>query len=141
MWYRVDSCPIRDREAFTLIAIVAIALLNACASHSRSCPILSDANQLDAHVGEIVILHGIVTNTKIPTIIGVDVASVDPDLRGQPAEATGLLLRWVVTPSDLQMAQDHPGLTTADRGPGVFYRLADPHSNEAVPVRPLSRDR
>ncbi len=141
MWYRVFSYPIRDCEAFTWIAIVAISLLNACASHSRSCPTLTDASQLDAHVGEVVILHGNVTNTKIPTIIGVDVESVNPDLRGQPAEATGLLLRWVVTPSDLQKEQDHPELMSANRGPGVFYRLADPHSNETAPVRPLLRDR
>lgn len=130
-----------ERAAVASAAIVAALLFSACASRNHRCPVLTDASQLDAHVGEIVILRGIVTNTKIPTITGVDVTSDDPDLRGRPAETTGLLWRWVVTEEDLREEQADPGPTSANRGPGVFYRLVDPHSNQTVQARPISANR
>ena len=93
--------------------------------------VLTDYAELDAHVGELVTVRGEVSNSKIPTILGVDVQSSDPDLRGQQAEATGVLQRSVVTPESLERVD------FAHRGPGVFYRLKDQDSDYAAPVRPV----
>lgn len=85
------------------------------------------------HIGQVITLRGVVTRTKIPTILGVDVSSDDPDLRDQDAEATGKLIRLVVEESDIAP-------TSAHRGAGVFYRLQDLNHPEAdAQVRPASR--
>jgi|GEM_PF-2849177 len=94
--------------------------------------VLTSRDQLDAHVGQLVTLRGEVSNTKIPEILGVDVQSNHPDLRGQYAEATGVLHRYVVTPDEIEAAN------FANRGAGVFYRLKDPDSAYEASVRPVS---
>ncbi|MFK7790338.1 MAG: hypothetical protein AB8C95_12705 [Phycisphaeraceae bacterium] len=94
--------------------------------------VLTNPTELDEHVGQLVTIRGIVRNVKIPTIIGVDVRSFDPDLRGQQAEATGILQRHEVTSEDLAE------VNYANRGPGVFYRLKDQASDYEATVRPVS---
>ena len=98
--------------------------------------VLTSPGQLGTHVGQTVTLRGVVTNTKIPTILGVDVQSDDPDLRGQLAEATGVLQRWVVTPESLAELQRNGPV--ANRGTGTFYRLKAPASDYTAAVRPAS---
>lgn len=78
--------------------------------------VLTDRRQLDQHLGKTVTLRGEVLNTKTLQILGVDVDPSGPDLRGQVAEATGVLWRYEVLPKDLDY-------TIANRGAGVFYRL------------------
>lgn len=98
----------------------------------QSTIVLTKVAELDEYVGQLVTIRGEVADSKIPTIIGVDVRSFDPDLRGQLAEATGILQRHVVTPEDIAEAN------YANRGPGVFYRLKDQTSDYEAAVRPVS---
>lgn len=101
----------------------------------RPPPVLTSADELDVHVGQLVTIRGKVSNFKIPTIIGVDVQSNDPDLRGHVAEATGLLQRNIVTPEDVEGFND---IGIAHRGAGIFYRLKDRDSDYEAAVRVVS---
>jgi hypothetical protein len=92
-------------------------------------------DQVEAAVGKLVTIRGEVTNSKIPTMLGVDVESFDPDLRGQPAQATGVLETWTVTREQLEATQ----LPFANRGPGTFYRLVTPGTHEEAHVEPLAK--
>lgn len=84
---------------------------------------------LAGHVGELVTLHGVVTNTKLPTLLGVDVASDSPDLRGREAWATGRLERFDEPPSEVG------GVMQQSRGAGARLRLVDPQGAGLAPVR------
>jgi hypothetical protein len=77
-----------------------------------------------------------VSNTRIPSIAGVDVESDDPDLRGQKAEAIGVLVRWTVTQEEIDREIALHG-QFANRGPGVYYRLKAPEGVATAQVRPL----
>lgn len=101
-------------------------------------PVLTLREQLDAHVDELVTLRGEVSNSKVPTIVGVEVGSDDPDLRGEEAEATGVLVRWTVTQAQLDAAIAERGMF-AHRGPGTFYRLRNPDGGGTAPVRRVRR--
>ncbi len=84
-------------------------------------PLLGDGDDLAPHVGAIVTLRGVVTQTKIPTLCGVDVA--DCALTG-PVEATGRLESSTVTAAELSALIARVG-QVAHRGPGTTYRLVD----------------
>lgn len=107
------------------ISILAVAIFSGCSQ----TPILTSDKDVDAHVGKVVTIRGTVTNTKIPTILGVDVSSDNPDLRDQIAEATGLLQRDVVT---------HVNNSLPNRGVGTFYRLKAIDSDYSAQVRPVT---
>lgn len=77
---------------------------------------------LNKYVGKLITIMGQVSNTKIPTIIGVDVSSDKPDLRGEMAIATGILEKWIVSENEVD-------ILSANRGAGTFYRLKVPNSN------------
>ena len=86
--------------------------------------IITSPDQLEAAVGLPVILRGVVVNSKIPTLLGVDIESSSPDLRGRPAIASGWLKKRVVTQEALDAETRIRG-PFAHRGPGTFYRLVD----------------
>ena len=90
--------------------------------------IVAHEEELDDYVGQLITIKGEVSNTKIPQILGVDVASDDPDLRGEFAVATGVLVKWIVT-------EDEVDNSVANRGAGTFYRLTDKESNYEVQVQ------
>jgi len=78
-----------------------------------------DAADLEALVGQLVELSGVLARSKIPTLRGVDVAD-DRDLAGQRVVARGTLTRHEVAPLP-------PGAPiSAGRGPGVYYSLRGP---------------
>lgn len=120
-------------EGETLYAITEKEFWKLYSLNSES-PTLTRKDELDKHVGQLVTVRGEVANSKIPSIIGVDIQSNNPDLRGQIAEATGILLRHVVSPEDIA------NIDFAHRGAGVFYRLLDIDSDYEAPVRPISSD-
>lgn len=103
-------------------------------SEFKSLPVITHRDHLDEYVGQLVMVRGVVTPTKIPTIIGVDVCSDSPDLRGQLAIAVGILHRWVVTQEALDRQIAERG-TFAHRGPGTFYRVLDPNSGHTAQVQ------
>ena len=117
---------------------IIVGLLCGCAGKNphSTANVLTSGKQVATHVGQTVTLRGVVTNTKIPTILGVDVQSNDPDLRGRLAEATGVLERWVVTPESLAELQRNGPV--ANRGTGTFYRLKALDSDYEAAVRPAS---
>jgi hypothetical protein len=80
--------------------------------------IVTDQADLEKYIGKVITIKGVVTNSKVPMIIGVDVSSDNPDLRGQLAQATGVLIKIVVDEKDVDQF-------SANRGAGTFYRLKD----------------
>ena len=121
-----------------LLILTLIAVLCGCTGHGArpAAPVLTSPDQLAAHVGRTVTIRGVVANSKIPTILGVDVRSNDPDLRGRLAEATGVLERSVVTEGSLADFQRNGPV--ANRGTGTFYRLKAIGSDYEAAVRPAS---
>lgn len=105
------------------IAPLVIALLLGSFPVLAKTPVITEASDVPSHVGQVVTLRGVVENSRIAALLGVDVESESPDLRGQMAQATGRLLTWTVTPADLKKEQEN-GMV-ANRGPGTFYKLVD----------------
>jgi hypothetical protein len=97
-----------------------------------TAPILTKQEEVAKHVGHKVTIVGVVSNTKMPQILGVDVASDTPDLRGKKAEATGILERYEMTAAQIK-EMDRDGI--AHRGAGVFYRLRDEKRNTEAQAR------
>lgn len=96
--------------------------------------IVTKHENLEQYVTQIITVRGLVTNTKIPTIIGVDVASDNPDLRGQYAEATGKLIKLIIREEEIDKY-------STNRGAGIFYRLQDlNHPEYDAPVRPVREE-
>jgi hypothetical protein len=98
-----------------------------------AAPVMVSRALREQHVDQVVRVVGIVTNTTVPTIAGVDVALSDRDLRGQTAEAIGILRRWEVTAAQLNAARAAGRLDDHrhwQRGAGVFYRLQEPDSSD-----------
>lgn len=127
------ACPSHPRQSSPTAAAPAPPPAPPTASAPRPT-VITRPSQRDTHVGRLVTLRGVVANTKIPTLVGVDVASDAPDLRGKPAEATGILRRRVVTRAQLEERLKKAGMF-AHRGPGTFYRLVRPGSGRIVQVR------
>lgn len=106
------------------VTIIMIGLLMSATGLARAkIPVITVSSELARHVGQVVTLRGMVENSRIATLLGVDIESENPDLRGRMAQATGRLLRWTVTPADLKQ-QQKDGMI-ANRGPGTFYKLVD----------------
>ena len=89
--------------------------------------IIESSEQLDKYVGKSITIKGAVTNTKIPTIMGIDILSDDPNLRGKLGVATGILQKTVFT-------EDEIDKYAANRGAGTFYKLMNPDTNFAAQV-------
>jgi hypothetical protein len=86
-------------------------------------PLVDSVEAVKSFEGKAVRLVGEVSNTKIPQIHGVDVSSDNPDLRGQQAEAYGVLRRFVVSETEaLEMDQK----LVAHRGAGTYWVLENP---------------
>jgi hypothetical protein len=89
-----------------------------------SPPVLTREDQIEAHVGRVVTLEGVVSRSKIPTLLGVDVnADSEHDLRGKRARATGTIVKSTVTQQELDEQIARLG-QFANRGSGTFYRLS-----------------
>lgn len=84
--------------------------------------LVTDPDAREAAVGKRVTLRGVVERSKIATLVGVDVRSDSPDLRGHEAVATGVLEKTVVTQAEIDAEVARHG-QFPNRGPGVFYRL------------------
>jgi hypothetical protein len=95
--------------------------------------LITSKGQLEGAVGSLITVRGPVTNSKVPTILGVDVRSDDPDLRGQTAQATGVLERRVVTQAELERRIAIEG-QVAHRGAGTFYSVRDEDGQLAAVV-------
>ena len=74
-------------------------------------------SDLEQRVGQRIVLEGVVSNTKVPQVQGVEVRALE-DHRGQQVRVSGVLHKTVVTASDLEPL-------VANRGMGTFYFLDD----------------
>ncbi len=95
--------------------------------------VITQSTHLKDFVGKKVKLVGMVSNTKIPEILGVEVCSDSPDLRERMAEATGVLERYEVSAASVEVLKK---LMVANRGAGTFYRLRDLKQNTVAQVVP-----
>ena len=119
-------------KKISLSLFVLFIFANYCNSQevlfNEKTEIIESTKQLDKYVGKLITIKGTVTNTKIPTIMGIDIYSDDPDLRGQLGIATGILQKTVFT-------EDEIDKYSANRGAGTFYNLKDPNAKFAVQVQ------
>lgn len=113
-----------------IIFALAVAICDRLgkAEAETTIPVLTNGNNIDQYIGQMVTLKGRVTNTKIASIFDIDVESCDPDLRGSEAEVTGILHKEIITEDALNKKYEETGLF-ANRGPGVFYSLRRPDSS------------
>ncbi len=112
------------KTAFASLAVCLLGLAAGC----RSIPTLTNPAQIHSFVGRKIRIVGEVSNTKVPEILGIEVESYSPDLRGQVAEAEGVLERHELTKKEFDKRWRDMG-PFQSRGPGVFYRLRTPFSN------------
>lgn len=100
-------------------------------------PVIRSPTEVDAHVGQIVTLEGEVAQSKIPTLLGVDVnetGSDGHDARGKRCRATGRLEKTVVTQQEIDREP-----ISANRGAGTFYALVNPDGQGLARPTPLAR--
>ena len=117
-----------------ILPILFLATAAGCqkpTSQDGRPPILTCHDQLHRLVGELVTVQGRISRTKIPQIIGVDVALEVETERGQYAEATGVLYTWRVTPES-HAAMLVMGDLVATRGPGTYFSLVVPTALSAA---------
>ena len=117
------------KPSVSIWLLLSLAALCGISHAADAIPIITDAKELSKHIGEEVTLVGEVSNSKMPQILGVDVKSDNPDLRGKMAEAHGTLERYEVTKAQADAAD------FANRGHGVFYRLYDFNKKTEAQVR------
>ncbi len=112
-----------------------LLLATACAHtppHTEPCAVIEREQDVAACVGKTVTLRGVVSRTKIPAILGVDVA--ESGLADQLAEATGVLATYTVP-------EDHEELPSAHKGPGTYYALHDPSGQGLATPRAIKSQR
>ena len=73
-------------------------------------------------VGKRVELIGMVTQSRVPQIAGVDVPELE-HYRGRQVRVTGILRRLDVTQSQISAEEQRLGGKFAHRGAGTFYSL------------------
>ena len=107
--------------------------------------VLTDSNEVERHVGQLVTVQGLVLNPGLPSILGVEIAATSPTPLGTYAQATGVLYQWEITPEAFAASQVMGDLML-QRGPGTHYRIVDPRAlASALPLRlaptgPLGED-
>ena len=119
------------------IPLLVISLLTACqkpVGQDGRPVILTQNDQLAEHIGEIVTIQGMVTSSRVPQIVGVDISVDDPMMPGSYAQATGVLYSWTITP------ESHAAMLVLEemmtvRGPGTYFSLVSPAY--LSPARPL----
>jgi hypothetical protein len=108
-------------------------------------PVITSADDLDKYVGRLVAVQGVVSNTKLPTIIGVWIARPPDELTEREAFAVGILTKFVVTEADYKKMQDEARkrgnlVGIAHPGPGVYYQLYADLNWKKAEARPVPKD-
>lgn len=92
---------------------------------------ITDPSQREAAVGKSVVVIGVQTRTKQPTVNGVDVDG-DYELSDKKVVARGILEKTVVP--ELPPAKD--GMEVARRGAGTYYAVIDPATKMIAKTKP-----
>lgn len=95
--------------------------------------VITERHQRDAAVDKSVTVIGVLTRTKVPTIVGIDVDDAY-DLSEKKVIAKGILRKRVETEP-----LEKDGVHRAGRGPGTYYYLANP-SGQGLAKPTLYRD-
>jgi hypothetical protein len=112
-----DDPPPRPEEAFAPQVL------------GMAVPVVGSADDLDLYVGRLVVVRGVLRNTKPPYIAGVEVYAPDDWRHDQPESyAVGILTKTTVTETEYRKVQDDARkagnlIGAATLGPGVHYRL------------------
>ena len=118
----------------TAVILVSLFAFAAIADAGDTKYVVTSKSDIEKHVGKTITIKGLVENSRIASILGVDVESFDPDLRGKMAEATGILEKQIVTDIELQKQLEEIGIV-ATRGPGTYYRLKEAASEKTAHVK------
>jgi hypothetical protein len=83
---------------------------------------VSSPTEYAQFVGKRVELVGIVTQSKVAQILGVDLPELE-NYRGRKVRVTGILRRSKVTQAQIDEEEQRLGGKFANRGTGTFYHL------------------
>ena len=83
---------------------------------------VSSPTEYAALVGRRVELVGVVTRSKVPQILGIDLPELESH-RGRNARVTGILRRSDVTQAQIDEEERRSGGKFANRGTGIFFHL------------------
>jgi hypothetical protein len=100
------------------------------ASVSAPCETLTDRSQLAGCVGKRVTLRGVVSRSKIPSILGVDV-DAEYELSDRLGEATGTLATYMIFEQD-----PNDQIVRASKSPGTYYALHALDGNGLAKAKP-----
>lgn len=89
---------------------------------SKGGVVITDRAQREAAVDREVTVIGILTRTKVPTVVGIDVGDAY-DLSDKKVIVRGVLKRTVI---DKDPNDNDAGIKFATRGAGTFYSLVNP---------------
>lgn len=100
-------------------------------------PVLTEKDDLDKYVGQLIAVRGIPTLTKQPKIAGVDV-DAEYDLARDKVDcyAIGILSKWVVKPKVVDK-----GVPVAGRGAGTFYTLYSDLKGTMAKAEPVNANK
>jgi hypothetical protein len=106
--------------------LFAAAVLCGC-QHSKPVANVvrpSSPSEYPSLIGQRIELVGVVTETKCPQILGVDLWELE-SCRGQRMRVSGILRQTVVTQAQIEEKERRAGGPFANRGPGTFYHLEE----------------
>lgn len=89
----------------------------------RAATVITDRAQREAAIDQEVTVVGILTRTKIPTVVGIDVDDAY-DLSDKKVIVRGVLRKTVVAKDP---NENDAGIHFATRGAGTFYSLVNPN--------------
>ena len=109
-------------------------------------PVIESEKELDKYVGRLVAVRGVVRNTKLPNIFGVDIRVAD-ELRRSESEvyAVGILVKFVVTEEQVRKSQEEAARRTGNLvglprpGLGTHYSLYVDLKGKLAEARPLPK--
>lgn len=106
---------------------------SAAASAAPGGTVITERDQREAAVDKLVTVIGVLTRTKVPTVVGIDVDDAY-DLSDKKVIAKGILKKRVETEP-----LEKDGVHRAGRSPGTYYYLANP-SGQGLAKPSLYRD-
>jgi hypothetical protein len=90
----------------------------------RASTLVTSPSDYTALVGQRIELVGVVSQTRMPQILGIDVAQLE-NHRGRRMKVAGILRQSVVTQAQIDATERQVGGAVANRGPGTYYYLED----------------
>ncbi|RCS44685.1 hypothetical protein DTL42_17335 [Bremerella cremea] len=85
-------------------------------------PLLTSGKEIRKYVGKLIAIRGKVSDTKIPDLLGVEIALPSHELRGKEAYAVGILGESTVSKEEIEETFRNYG-PIATQGAGTYYKL------------------